>query len=246
MKIYPDKQDQTIAFEIDPLPNEVFKIVIPEIVSHNDQVIIPWSEKVPQWTIRSDFASWHCEIPSVVDMVAEICFSTKKIEAVVTVTNLSRQGWELTNAFTCFAFYQAPLFDDPRLERIYLPVANDWESLASVLAQAPCPGEAPCTFFQVEGSANISDLWLGRTIDQTHSQAIKQCAVCVVSQNNQWVAGITTYRAGYVFVNRRERCIHANPVYDFIPPGDTASERCIIHIMKGDVSTFKKESLACQ
>ena len=49
MRFYPDSQEQTIAFEPDSLPGQTFKVVVPEIVSDADGVIVPWNHKAPRW-----------------------------------------------------------------------------------------------------------------------------------------------------------------------------------------------------
>ena len=65
-------------------------------------------------------------------------------------------------------------------------------------------------------------------------------AGCVVSRDGRWVAGISCERPAYVFCNRKERCLHANPVFDDLKPGQTARASSYIHILRGDIGDFDR------
>lgn len=236
-KIYPDSLNQTFNFEMNVLPGQVFKIVIPEIITDNKEILLGWNQKVRHWDIGPDYARWDCEIPGVIRAHSTVSFGQKVIEARVKITNLSQRTWELTNAFTCFAFYDAPLFDNPDLDRIMFPVNGKWRSVADLFAETS-PGNGPYTFFSVKGSPPIKDMKLVQLIRQTHPQIIDYGAGCVVSKDGKWVAGASTSHPAYVFCNRRERCIHANPVYDPIRPGETVEQSTYIRIMQGGVADF--------
>jgi len=235
----PQGQEQTIAFEIAALPGEVFKIVIPEIITDRQETILEWNHKVPQWDIGQDHASWHCEVTSVIRMTAGIVFGPEVIEARVKMTNLTDRTWELANAFTCFAFYAAALFDNPELDRILLPVDDQWQSVADLFAETD-PGPKPHTFFRVKGGPNPRDMIVGRRVHQLHPRMVDSGAACVVSKDGRWVAGTYSTRPAYVFCDRRERCIHANPLYDPIGPRETAVASTYIRIMRGSVADFQK------
>ena len=66
IKIWPDEQKQTIGFELPELPREVFKIVIPELVSDAEEPIIPWEHPSPKWDIDENSARWSTEIHDMV------------------------------------------------------------------------------------------------------------------------------------------------------------------------------------
>lgn len=235
----PQCREQTIAFKIDELPNQVFKIVIPEIITDTKEALIEWNHKVPQWDVGPYHASWHCEVAGVIQMTATVVFGREVIEARVEVSNLSDRTWELANAFTCFAFYKAPMFDNPELDRIKLAVDGQWRSVAELFAEAD-PGSGPYTFFRVKGGPNPCDIVLGQRVNQFHRQMADYGAACVVSKDGKWVAGAYSDRPAYLFCNRRERCIHANPFYDPIGPGETAVESTYIRIMRGSVVDFQR------
>jgi hypothetical protein len=238
-RIYPDSLRQTIDFEIDVLPGQVFKIVIPEIITDKERTLLGWGQDVPRWDIGPDHAAWDCEIPDVIRAHSVVMLGQEVIEARVTITNLSQRTWELANAFTCFAFYDAPLFDNPELDRILFPVDGRWRSVANLFAQTS-PGHGPYTFFPVKGGPSIRDMQVVRLVRQTHPQTIDSGAGCVVSSDGNWVAGVSAARPAYVFCNRKERCIHANPVYPPIPPGKTAEASTWIRIMRGSVTDFAR------
>jgi hypothetical protein len=238
-RIYPDKLKQTLDFEINILPGQVFKVVIPEIITDRQETLLGWNESVSHWDIGPEHASWDCEIPGVIRANSSVLFGQELIEARVRMTNLSQRTWELANAFTCFAFYEAPLFDNPELDRIFFPVDGRWRSVADLFAQTN-PGDGPYTFFSVKGGPQIRDIRVVRLVRQTHPQAIDYGAGCVVSKDGQWVAGVSTGRPAYVFCNRRERCIHANPLYGPIAPGQTAEDTTYIRIMRGGLTEFEK------
>jgi len=239
LKIWPDKQDQTIGFELPELPGEVFKIVIPELISDEEEPIIPWETASPNWEIGESAARWSTERPNIVRMVASVHFRGKQIETRVRITNLSQRTWKQVNFFTCFAYYSAPSFDDPQLTRTYFPVEGNWKSVAELFAEHN-PGSGPYTFFPVAGGPRLEDFWLCRRIPQRHPQVISKGRGCVVSSDRNWIAGMTTEAAAFVFNNRRERCIHADPFVKSIAPGSTAEGTSTIYIVRGTVADFTK------
>jgi hypothetical protein len=238
-KIYPDSLKQTIDFEIDSLPGQVFKLVIPEIITDQQEILVPWSQEVPYWDIGPNHASWHCETAGLVRQTSTVLFGDEVIEAQVEITNLSDRTWRQVNAFTCFAFYAAPLFDNPELDRMMFPVNGRWRSVADLFAEKS-PGNGPYTFFAVQGGPPLRDMMVVRLVKQTHPQIIDYGAGCVVSKDGRWVAGISSSHPAYVFCNRKERCLHANPVYDEIAPGQTACASSYVRIMRGGVADFAK------
>ncbi len=240
-KVYPDALRQTIDFEIDSLPGQVFKIVIPEIITDAQETLVPWSQNVKSWDIGPAHASWRCETPGLIRQTSTVFFGDQVIEARVEITNLSNRTWHLANAFTCFAFYEAPLFDNPELDRMMFPVDGRWRSVADLFAEQS-PGDGPYTFFPVKGGPRIRDMQVVRLVRQTHPQVISYGAGCVVSKDGKWVAGISTSRPAYVFCNRRERCLHANPVFDDLAPSQTASASSYIRIMRGGLNDFARAS----
>ncbi len=241
-RIYPDAQKQTIAFEMDALPGQVFKIVIPEIITDSERTLLGWNEAPSKWDIGSHRAAWTREISGVIRMNATVLFGPHVIEAEVETTNLSDRTWNLTTAFTCFAFYAAPLFDNPELDRIYLPIDEEWRSVADIFARKS-PGTGPYTFFSVKDGPRLEAMQVVRRVGQTHPQIIRYGAAAVTSRDGQWVAGVYARRAAYVFCNRRERCIHANPLYDPIRPHRTASTSTYVLIMRGELADFEKAVL---
>jgi hypothetical protein len=239
VKIKIEKQKQTITFELPDLPGQIFRITIPEIISDAKDVIVPWAQASPNWQIGEDAASWSAEVADNFRMKAEVLFQGEQILTRVNLTNLSSRVWEMVNPFTCFAFWEAPLFDDPELKHIYLPVGEGWKPVGDLFREHN-PGTRPYTFFPVQGGPALVDLWLCRTIPQWHPQMVSRGAGCVVSQDGKWVAGMSTQNPAYVFVNRQERCIHANPLIPKVAPGETAEGSSIIHIFRGGLEDFSK------
>lgn len=237
IKIWPDEQKQTIGFELPELPREVFKIVIPELISDAKEPIVPWEHPSPTWKIDDNSARWSTEIPKLVRMESAVTFGAEKITTRVHLTNLSQSSWEKTNAFTCFAFYAAPSFDDPELMRTYFPVNGKWKSVSALFGEHD-PGSGPYTFFPVVGGPKLEDLWLGRKIPQHHPQVVSRGCACVVSKDGRWIAGMTTRTPAYAFHNRRERCVHADPFLGTVGPGKTMDGISTIHIFRGTLKDF--------
>src|SRR5215831_11476667 len=71
VKIWPDEQKQTIGFELSELPHEIFKIVIPELVSDAKEPIIPWEQPSPNWQIGENSAQWSTENHNAVRMESD-------------------------------------------------------------------------------------------------------------------------------------------------------------------------------
>ncbi len=168
VKIWDGKEyNSTIGFELPELAGEVFKIVIPELISDSTEPIVPWKQPSPVWEIGENSAHSSLEIPGRIRTKVTVLFRDEQIETQVTVTNLSPRTWERLNAFTCFAYYSAPAFDDPHLTRTYFPVNGEWKSIAELFA-AHDPGSGPYTFFPVLGGPQLDDFWLCREIPQRH------------------------------------------------------------------------------
>jgi hypothetical protein len=241
MKITPvtSLPQQNIGFELPELPGEEFRIVIPELISDLEEPILPWSTPSPKWEIGDNLARCLIEIPHEIRMEAEVRFLGEEIRTTVRATNLSERSWQKANAFTCFAFYAAPLFDDPQLTRTYFPVNDHWKSIADLFA-AHNPGEGPYTFFRVAGGPPLEDYWVCRKIQQNHPQLVSRGCAYVISKDGQWVAGMTTHNPAYLFHNRRERCIHADPLMGTVPAGGTAEGVSTIYILRGMASDFIK------
>lgn len=230
-------QKQSITFEPDGLPGEVFRITIPEIVSDGGGVIVPWSQPSPNWDIDERSAGWFAEAPGRFGMTASVTFTDGPIATTVALTNLSPNTWTRVTAFTCLAYWESPLFDDPDLSRTYVPVENGWKAVGELFRDHD-PGGRPYTFFPVEGGPPLASLWLCREIPQWHPCRLARGAACVVSRDGRWVAGMSAEAPAFVFVNRRERCVHANAVVERVAPGETAVARSTIHIMRGGLPEF--------
>jgi hypothetical protein len=230
---------QTMRFELPDLPGEEFRVVIPELISDATDPILPWSQPSPNWEIGDNVARCLIEISNSIRMQAEIRFRQEQIQTTVKATNLSQRAWQKANAFTCFAFYAAPLFDDPQLTRTYFPVDGEWKSIANLFAEHN-PGNGPYTFFRVAGGPPLEDFWVAREIQQQHPQIVSTGCACVVSKDGKWVAGMTTRTPAYVFHNRRERCIHTDPLMGTVPAGASTEGVSTIYIFRGTVADFAK------
>lgn len=237
----PDEQRplQTLGFELPDLPGEEFRFVIPELISDAIEPIQPWEQAPAPWDIGKDIARCHLEIPSKVRTEVEIRFLGERIEAVVRATNLSRRTWQNANAFICFAYYAAPSFYDPNLERTFVPVGSQWKTLATLFSDAS-PGPGRFTFFAVAGGPSLNDLWVSREIPQRYAQVLSQGRACVISTDRRWIAGVTTPRPAYVFNNRVHSCIHADPLMGSVPPGTTAEGGMTVYIFRGTIGDFER------
>ena len=243
LKIWAEKKPQMVAFELPQLPGETFQIVIPEMITDTKGPIVPWPQQSPQWDITNTAAAWSVEIQDVVRMEASVVFQGEHIQALVSVTNLSRTTWENANAFTCFRVRYAPSFQGAQLARTYVPVAGEWKSMANLFAEHH-PGEGPYTFFRVEGGPALEDLWVCNGYERTppahfHPQVVSKGCCCVVSTDGTWIAGMTTQTPAYLF-SARNNCIHADPTFGNVAPGDTSEASSIIHIFRGTLQDFTK------
>lgn len=229
---------QTIAFELPELPGQEFRVVIPELLSDAQEPIVPWEQPSPKWEITENLIRGVTERPGIVRMEVSVQFRDGwQIETRVQATNLSARTWKHLLAFTCFAYYAAPAFDDPDLTRTYLPVDGKWTTVAELFKRHD-PGDGPYTFYPVAGGPRLEDFWLCRRIPQRYPQAVTSGCACVLSSDRKWVAGMTTPRPAFVFNNRRERCIHADPFMGDVAPGQSAEGTGTILVFPGNLETF--------
>lgn len=240
MKIWQEEEmpHQTTGFSLPDLPDQVFRLVVPELISDSTEDLLPWSHPSPQWDIDRESAHCASEISGAIRMSADVTFSAERIDIHVAVTNLSTRTWDNANLFTCFAYYPAPQFHDPERTRTHFPIAPGvWESVADLFAEHD-PGPGPYTFFPVRGGPALSDLWVCRQINQMHSQQLSAGAACVLSSCGQWLAGMASARPAYVFNNRRQCCIHADPLLGTVAPGRTTHCLSTVHIFRGSLEDF--------
>ncbi len=252
VKIWDAKEyNATIKFELPEFPGEVFRIIIPEVISEAREAIIPYQDKPSsQWEIRENIARHSLQISNTVQMEATVRFGEEQIETRVKVTNRSQRTWDKVSTFTCFAYHTAPSFDDPQLTRTYLPVDGKWKSISDLFAEHN-PGKSEMTFFPVAGSDRLEDFWICREfIRQRHPQILSKGCACVVSSDGKWIAGMATDRAAYIFNNRGSeentgsednwRCLHANPLIGRVAPGETAEGTSMVYVFRGTLASFMK------
>jgi hypothetical protein len=231
---------QTIWFELNALPGDVFRIVVPELVSDNHGDYLPWGHPSPgQWQFERDKAAFDVRIEGVIHTTAEVLLGDQQIEVRVTVTNLSEKPWTNTNAFTCFTFTHAPSFDDKQMIRSFVRVRDQWQTLAELFQKHP-PGTGALTFLGVQGGPNVRDLWVVEEIKQVCPQQLAQCSACMFSQDGTWIAGITTPTPAYVFNNAGLPCLHADPLLGDIAPGESATASSFIHVFRGTPADFSE------
>jgi hypothetical protein len=232
MKIWLDEQLQTVAWEWPQLPGEVFKIVIPEIITETELTLIGWPEEPQNWEVGEDTARWSVEHEGVVKMEAEVLFGEEQVTAAVDLTNLSEEPWENVNVFTCFAFYAAPLFNDLELARTYFPTSRGWKSVAE-LWEEHYPGDGPYTFYPVAGGPDLDSMWISRRIDQRHPEVMTCGCGAAVSSDGEWVVGMSAAPAAYTFNNREWPCLHADPYLGTMQPGESKRGECYVHLLRG-------------
>ena len=243
-------QEQSIEFELTQFPGNVFKIAIPEVVSDAEGPIVPWAHNPDTWEFSRESARWKTTIPDMARVEAEVEFRKGQIETRVKLTNLSTRTWRRTNVFTCLTYADAPLFNDPALERTYVPTGNwtspgGWVPLGSLFATAG-PKSGAYTFFPVLGGPPLDELWLYRVIQKpAHRQVLSKAFGCVVSKDGKWTIGMTTMNPAYFFNNRSKRvehqdgvCIHADPLLGEVAPGQSAEGISTIYIVEGKLDAF--------
>jgi hypothetical protein len=233
MKVTVIPGTQALHLEHPDFAGERFMMQFPEIVSDRHGPIIGWDRHPDKWDITAGSAGWSIDIPNAARMEATLVFESEKILANVTLTNLSDRTWQDANAFTCFVYGCVPAFDDPEMERTFLPVGNTWRSVADVWAES-YPGDRIYTFYPVAGGADMQKLWL-RYQEQCQlcDVMLSRGAIAAVSSDRQWVAGMCTPVPAFVFNNRKGRCLHACPLMRTVQPGQTTDCASTIHIFRG-------------
>ena len=239
LKYWPGKgvtvERQTIWFELDGLPKQVFRIVAPELVSDDHGAYLPWGHPSPrQWQFEKDRATFAVRIEDVIETKAAVLFADRQIEVRVKVTNLSDRTWLNANAFTCFTFTHADAFDDKRMTRSFVQIGNTWRTLADLFRERS-PGGSALTFLGVRGGPDVQNLWVARQIRQVHPLRLATGSACMLSKDGKWVAGITTPTPAYVFNNAGLPCLHADPLLGNIEPGQSASASSFLHVLRGSL-----------
>ena len=246
LRFWPGKdvtvERQTIWFELDALPGQVFRVVVPELVSDDGAAYLPWGHPSPrQWQLAKDQATFVVRVADVIDTQAEVLFAERQIEVRVRVTNRSQQTWHDTNAFTCFTFTHARLFDDKRMARSFVQVGAKWRTLADFF-RASSPGGGALTFLGVQGGPDVRKLWVAQQIKQVHPQRVATGRACLQSLDGSWVAGIATPTPAYVFNNAGLPCLHADPLLGDIEPGRSATASSFLYVLRGSLEDFIKRT----
>lgn len=241
VKIIPGKDTssdrQTIYFELPCLPGQIFRLIIPELISDAEDDPLPWGHASPErWEIGKNRASYRVVIEGVIRAEVEVLFKGERIEARVSVTNLSERVWRHSNAFTCLLLKGASLFSDPQLARTHVPVGDDWKPLSELFRETSTGNAA--TFCKVKGGSHLKNLWVCREITNHCPRHLSHGSICVASKDAQWVVGMTSPDPAYVFNNPGLPCIHADPLLGTIEPGATAEGVSVIHVFRGTVEDF--------
>ena len=92
----PKKIPQAFAFEHAALPGQLFRVVIPEWVSDDQEIMVHWVHRVPEWKFGSDYATWSDQINGKIRFCSTVLFKEEVIEARVELSNLSERCWRLT------------------------------------------------------------------------------------------------------------------------------------------------------
>ncbi len=234
---------QTLGFQLPDLPEDEFRIALPELLSDADEPILPWGFVSPQFEIRGNVARLLIELPGEVRMEGQVHFREDRIKAQVSATNLSKREWKMFNAFTCFACHEAPSFHDPDSTRTYFPVNGKFTPIAELRSQYG-PGDGPFTFFRVAGGPDLDEFWAYRKLQGQCAVPASQNCACVISGDGSWVAGVTTRNAAYLFNNRKLTCVHAAPLIGSVAPGAGTEAVSTIFIFRGTIGAFAEECRA--
>jgi len=231
---------QTIYFEYPALPDQVFRLVIPELVSDTESDPMPWGLASPgTWVVKENHAAFTDTVKDTIRADVDVVFQGERVEARVKVTNLTNRLWKNSNAFTCFFLKQAPLFSDPALDRTFVPIGGRWEKLSDVVRADSIP-QGALTAYEPGGGPDLDSLWLLSQIKNRYSGKLDHGSVCVVSSDGRWIAGMTAPQPAYVFNNPGLPCIHADPLLGDVAPGKTGEGRSILHVFKGTIDDFSE------
>ena len=231
---------QTLGFQLGDFPADQFRIALPELLSDAEQPILPWGFVSPQFEIQDNVAQLLIELPGEVRMRACVHFGEDRIKAQVSATNLSKRKWRMFNAFTCFACHKAPSFHDPAATRTYFPVNGKWTSVSELPCQ--CSSGSPFTFLRVTGGPDLDELWICRQLHGYGTEPASQNCACVVSADGNWVAGVTTRSAAYLFNNQKLTCVHAAPLTRTVPPEATAQAESTIFVFRGTIGALLRNA----
>jgi hypothetical protein len=236
----------TLSFALPELPGEVFSIIVPEIVSKKQELILPYSEvPLAYWSLSKNLAHYGLEIAGKLALDGTVQFADQRILCALKITNLSERRWENVSTLTCLAYHEAPHFDDPNFDRTYVAVAGKPTSVAELLKKYPS-GDGGA-FFPVSGSPPLDAFAVCMAKDYEHDrypQTLSNGSACVVSIDGKWVAGISAEPAAYVYINSEDspkfhwRSIHADPWIRVIEPGQAVLAETAIQVFRGTTQEF--------
>lgn len=247
VKIWDTRQyNLTLSFELPELPGEVFSIIVPEIVSEKQELILPYSDgPLAYWSLNKNFAHYGLEVARKLGLDGTVQFTDQRISCALKITNLSERRWENVSTFTCLAYHEAPHFDDPNFGRTYVAVAGKPTSVAELLKKYPSVDGA--ALFPVSGSPPLDAFAVCMAKEYEHDrypQTLSNGSACVASIDGKWVAGISAAPAAYVYINSEDspkfrwRSIHADPWIRAIEPGQTALAETVIQVFRGTPQEF--------
>ena len=225
----------TLGVEWSDLPGQEFWLLVPEWIADGATQLLPYSDPptVP-WQIAAESARCERTIDGVIQMATDIAFTDGGAEITVAATNLSPRPWTATWVNACFAYFEAPRFDDRELERTFLRRNDAWVSIASVLDEAGLTKDRGATYRVVDG-LGWDELDVGNS--RRRAPMLTNADAWVASADGEWSAGVSTAHPASGFSNGawRWRCIHANPLLGPMPAGETNSARIRVVITRGSL-----------
>ena len=228
-------------------PGDYFLYRMPETLSANDDRYI-WQPKgalcwdtvqpdaAPEWSIDNDESETHYGIRfyNGVDLSASVKVVRNEIEFSYSIKNGTEHSLSASTQ-SCFMIWNAPRFIDRRHERTFI-----WMSDAPVSVRdlTPTPEEVKKMSWVKIGVRRP----LGVEGAHMHCWPANEIAdnglVCVKSRDGKHAIGLAWANAGHIMARSTIPCLHSEPIYPSLRPGDTVEATGKLYLSDGDLSSI--------
>ena len=216
----------------------IFALTIPETIGCREGMLLNFPETDLAWegpdadgVVRTGWTK-----DSVISYSLELVPGRDFVDAVMVITNLSKDNWEDVWSFNCLNPVKAPAFRDEQLDRTYMSTPAGPKPLsATERTIGPRPGIG--VYFSERMGAD--EYWpFISGFQATSPERTNGDYLLTMSSSGHTYMAATSPRTLYLFNNLEFTCIHAAPTFGDIPSGGTSSLTCRFYLAEGDMQDF--------
>jgi hypothetical protein len=208
------------------LPNSYWVLRVTEYAYFDPELDRNVSAQDVAWTVSPDRKAAQFQWNAAEDLKrrvgldfwGEYTADSDHLDFSITGKNVGQEAWDRPRlSLVCLISGAAPGFIDYEAERTFVR-----------------RGEQFVTMNEIVGGEFAPHRMCGISVSSGGDQPVSRLAA-KVSEDGKWVLGLAVDRAGSLSFNfqKRTSCIHSNPAWPLLQPGEEATARGRAYLLKG-------------